>query len=219
MPRTEPGDARQRLLDAAVDYAAHHGVSDLGLRQLATALGTSHRMLIYHFGSKDGLLVEIVRAVEARQRQLLADLTEQIGLDDGTPPVERLVSLWRHFADPALAPWERLFFEVYGQALQGRPHTAAFLDDVVDSWLGPIAAATEAAGMDEDDARAQARVMVAVTRGLLLDLLATGDRDGVDEAMSWFAARIAPPAAPHRSSGSGAATLSRSSRSRAPASR
>jgi AcrR family transcriptional regulator len=177
-------DPRRRLLDAAIDYAADHGIGDLGLRQLAAALGTSHRMLIYHFGSKEGLLVEMVRAIEARQRELLRTLSEAA---EGSP-AERLRLLWQHFTDPALAPWERLFFEVYVQALHRRPHTAAFLDDVVDAWLEPVTAAAREAGVPDRDARAEARL----TRGLLLDLLATGDRQGVDEAMARFAARYDP---------------------------
>ena len=63
--------ARQRLLDAAIEYTAEHGISDLSLRSLAAALGTSHRMLIFHFGSKEGLWVEIARTVERRQREQL----------------------------------------------------------------------------------------------------------------------------------------------------
>src|SRR5215470_20163207 len=67
-------DARQRLLDRAIGHVAEHGIGDLSLRAMAAALGTSHRMLIHHFGSKEGLWVEIVRAVEARQRETLADI-------------------------------------------------------------------------------------------------------------------------------------------------
>jgi AcrR family transcriptional regulator len=67
---------RQRLLEAAAAYVTENGVGDRSLRQLAAALGTSHRMLIYHFGSKDGLLVEVSRLMEQRQRELLADLVE-----------------------------------------------------------------------------------------------------------------------------------------------
>jgi AcrR family transcriptional regulator len=229
MVTPEPDDPRQRLLDAAIDYAAHHGIAGLGLRPLAVALGTSHRMLIYHFGSKEGLLVEMVRAIEARQRQLLATLAEGPADSDGPgragSPADRLWTMWHHLTDPALAPWERLFFEVYGQALQGRPHTAAFLDDAVDAWLEPLASAVREAGVPEGDAYGEARLALAVTRGLLLDLLATGDRQAVDDAMARFAARYedaaqrSPESGSDSESGSGAGTLPRSSRSRAPASR
>jgi AcrR family transcriptional regulator len=70
-PRAAP---RSLLLDQAIDYVTAHGWRARNLRRLAEALGTSHRMLIYHFGSKDGLLVAIVDEVEARQRAALAEL-------------------------------------------------------------------------------------------------------------------------------------------------
>jgi AcrR family transcriptional regulator len=180
--------ARVRLLDAAVDHAAHHGVSDLSLRQLAAALGTSHRMLIYHFGSKEALLTEIVRTVEARQREQVAALAHDADL--ASPGA--LERLWAHFADEALWPWERLFFEVYAQALQGRRHARGLLDDAIDAWLDPIADILVAQGLAAGDARDEARLLLAVTRGMLLDLLATGDRAGVDAAMRRFAARRRP---------------------------
>src|SRR5437879_9141524 len=74
---------KDRLLDAAMDYVAVHGSSGLSLRQLAIAIGTSHRMLIYHFGSKEGLLVEVIRTVEARQRDIVAELAIDPDLTPG----------------------------------------------------------------------------------------------------------------------------------------
>ncbi|GLH97076.1 TetR/AcrR family transcriptional regulator [Phytohabitans aurantiacus] len=174
-------EPRQRLLDAAVDHLAAHGLSDLSLRQLAAALGTSHRMLIYHFGSKEGLLVEVVRTVERQQRDAFAGL-------DGYSPGEAIRQMWRRFADPSLWPHERLFFEIYGQALQGRPHAAPLLDGIVESWLGPAVEFARRHGVLEEVARADARLGVAVMRGLLLDLLATGDRAATDEALERFVA-------------------------------
>ena len=60
--------ARERLLTAAVRHALDAGIADLSLRQLAAAIGTSHRMLIYHFGSKAGLIVAVIQTVEDAQR-------------------------------------------------------------------------------------------------------------------------------------------------------
>jgi AcrR family transcriptional regulator len=161
----------------------------MSLRQLAAALGTSHRMLIYHFGSKDGLLTEIVRTVEARQREQLTALVDSGELRSP----DALSRVWEQLADEALWPWERLFFEVYVHALQGRPHAQPLLDDAIAAWLDPIADALVALGAPTDDARVDARLMVAVTRGLLLDLLATGDRQGVDAAMRRMAALLLAP--------------------------
>ena len=173
---------RQRLLDAAIDYVAEHGIGDLSLRSLANELGTSHRMLIFHFGSKQQLWIEIVHATEERQRERLHELLP----DPSRPTRESLWTWWKQISDASLWPRERLFFELYGQALQGRPHAAEFLDGIVDDWIAPVAESSIAQGVPEELARAQARLGVAVTRGLLLDLLATEDVAGVDQAMAAF---------------------------------
>jgi AcrR family transcriptional regulator len=178
----EATGARERLLAAAMEHVAHHGVGNLSLRALAADLGTSHRMLIYHFGSREGLLIEVIRAVEAQQRAALAALL----LDTDASPAETMRRMWRRVADPALGPNERLFFEVYAQALQGSPHARPLLDGIVDTWVEPLARIAVARGRPEKEARAEARLGVAVTRGLLLDLLATGDREAVDAAMERY---------------------------------
>jgi len=182
-------DARARLLAAAMEHVATHGVGDLSLRGLAAALGTSHRMLSYHFGSREGLLVAVIRAVEDQQRAALAGML----LDK--PPGETTRRLWNGLADPAMWPSERLFFEVYVQALQGHEHARPLLDGIVDSWVRPLARIGVASGVPEARARAEARLGVAVTRGLLLDLLATQDRAGVDAAMERWIEVLAPPCA------------------------
>jgi AcrR family transcriptional regulator len=166
-------NSRQRLLDAVIAHVAEHGISDLSLRELAAAVGTSHRMLIHHFGGKDGLRVAVVHEVEARQRATALEIDPSLPLD------EAMRAFWRHISAPDLWGNERLFFELYGQALQGR--TTEFLDGIVDSWVEPAAQLLAAYGVE--NARAVARLGVAVTRGLLLDLLATGDREAVDAAM------------------------------------
>ena len=102
--------------------------------------------------------------------------------DPSLSPSDLACRMWQQLADPSLWPNERLFFETYGQALQARAHTVDFLDDVVESWLGPIVEMRNAEGVPAEVAAAQARLDLAVTRGLLLDLLATGDRAGTDAA-------------------------------------
>jgi AcrR family transcriptional regulator len=179
---TRKGSARQRLLDAAIEHVSENGFSDLSLRALAASLGTSHRMLIHHFGSKEGLWVEIVKAVERRQREVLADIMPAADAPIG----EAMRAWWKHISDPSLWPNERLFFEIYGQAVQGRPHTTALLDGIVDSWVDPIAQLSIDRGIPPRAARAHARLGVAVTRGLLLDLVATRNVAAVDDAMDAF---------------------------------
>lgn len=170
---------RERLLASAMDYLGRRGISDLSLRELADALGTSHRMLIYHFGSKEGLLTEVVRAVEAAQRETWNELVA----DETLEPSDRPRQLWKRVSDPNLEPHVRLFFEIYGQALQGREPATGLLEGDIQSWLLAGARGFAAPGADADTV---ARLGVAVTRGLLMDLLATGDRQEVDKAFDLF---------------------------------
>jgi AcrR family transcriptional regulator len=172
------------LLAAVIGYIQRAGVSDLSLRELAAAIGTSHRMLLYHFGSREGLLVAVVQSVEEAQRAFLADLMS----DPRASRTEVMRSMWQRLADTSLWPNERLFFELYAQALQGRPGTGGMLDDVVDAWVRPMAEYARQHDLDVEEAEADTRLGVAVVRGLLLDLLATRDRAAVDRAFERYLA-------------------------------
>lgn len=182
-------DTRDRLLADTMRYVAANGLGDLSLRNLAPALGTSARMLVFHFGSKDELLVEIVRAVEQRQREFLQQITAE---PTGTPAGD-LRALWQRLLDPSLIPYERLFSELYGQALQGHPHATPLLDGVVDDWITPVSGIFLRMGLSTDRALQDARLAIAVTRGLLLDLLATGDKTAATEAFERFLSTYETP--------------------------
>jgi AcrR family transcriptional regulator len=180
------------LLRQVVDHFVADGLGDMSLRQIAAAIGTSHRMLIYHFVSKSGLLVEVVRAVEARTRAQFTQMgdaaaaTNATGATDTTGDVIR--HMWRYVADPAQGDFERLFFALYGRALQGDEQVRPLLGESIESWLEANTTLAAAQGIPHDVARTHARLGLAVVRGLLLDLLATGDRRGVDAALEAFAA-------------------------------
>jgi len=176
--------ARDRLLAAAVDQARRGGISDLSLRELAAAIGTSHRMLLYHFGSREGLLTAVSRAVDEAERSA-QELSWAV-----TPDGAR--QFWRRLSDPQMWPAVRLFFELYVQSLLGRPGTEGFARDSVTSWTGPVAAALEEAGLDPRTSQAEARLGLAVVRGLLLDVLATGDHEGVMAAHEQYLGHYTP---------------------------
>ena len=188
-PQHETPTSREVLLAAIVEHAAQSGFSDLSLRQLAAAVGTSHRMLLYHFGSKEALLVAVIREVERRTRE------QQLAIfaDPRLTPAAAMRRAWRTETDPAVAPYERLFVEVYGQALQGRRDTTRLLEGIVESWLEPFTELGRRQGLSRREARRVARLGVAVTRGLLLDLLATGDRAEVNAAYELLVTRVMTP--------------------------
>ena len=181
--------ARDRLLDAVVEHFARSGLGDQSLRRIALAVGTSHRMLLYHFGSRDGLMLAVAQRVEARTRGAVVAMGEVA--ERGTDDLIR--GVWAHVSDPGLADFERLFFALYGRALQGDPGFSPLLESDIATWLDTNAAMAEAAEYDvaPETARLHARLALAVVRGLLLDLLATGERSEVGAALEVFAARYA----------------------------
>jgi AcrR family transcriptional regulator len=180
------GDAKATLLASAIAHLAEHGLGGATLRNIASAIGTSHRMLIYHFGSRDGLLLAIVRRVEEEQRAAMA----QLAADAGASTADLSRRMWERVADPRLHPHERLFFELYGRALQGDPGAVPMLTWVVPAWIEQLTALLVDRGIPADEARATARLGLATVRGLLLDLLATGDRAGADAAVELFTRRL-----------------------------
>ncbi len=177
--------ARQRLLDSVIEHFTAQGLADQSLRRIAEAVGSSHRMLLYHFGSKDGLLLEVVREVEARTRVRLVALG-----GDAVGETDQLIRrMWAYLSDPALGDFERLFFALYGRALQGDESIRPLLKDDIEHWLDVNVTLSAALGVPEEVARTHARLGLAVIRGLLLDLLATGDHAGVEAALEVFARR------------------------------
>lgn len=168
--------SRESLLAEAVEHFAKNGIGDASLRSIATSVGTSHRMLIYHFGSRKGLLAEVVRAVEQQQRDLLAEV-----LTTDLPIAGQNELFWRRVTEATLI-YGPLFFELSAHAMQDLPHTESLKADLINVWLPPLIDLCVRAGLPADEAPAYARLGLAASRGLLFDLLLTGDRAGVDEA-------------------------------------
>ena len=177
--------ARDALLDRCLDVLRRTGFSQLSLREIAAAVGTSHRMLIYHFGSREGLLAQVVARMESEQRALLAGLAT-----GGGTIFDISRAFWERVTAPDMLPVQRLFFEIYVQALYGREWTGAFRESVIRAWEAPLTELFARAGLDDERARTHARLGLAVTRGLGLDLLMTGERAQVDAAMELFAAMV-----------------------------
>ena len=174
---------KQDLLAAVIGALERDGIGDRSLRDIASAVGTSHRMLIHYFGSRQALLSEVVRSVEAAQHEFLAGLELR--------PEDAADVMWRRLSDPSLWPAERLFFECYARACQGEEPYASLLPGLVDDWLDQTTASGPIADAGPEQARARARLGLAVFRGLLLDLVGTEDRKGVDAAFEEFRAVVA----------------------------
>jgi AcrR family transcriptional regulator len=170
MARPPDPQRRQELLDGAVEYVVTYGISDLSLRPLAAALGTQAPVLLHHFGTKEHLIEEILG--------LLRDRLPTLGRTAEADMYRSgLRAVWEWTSDPDQAPLMRLFFETYGLALRHPDRYRDFLDHAVQDWLDePMAAIDEVS----------ASLALATVTGLVLDLLTTGDRARVEQAMERF---------------------------------
>ncbi|MFD4247949.1 TetR/AcrR family transcriptional regulator [Streptomyces sp. NPDC058525] len=171
---SNPSARQVELLEAAYRYALAHGLAELSLRPLATAIGSSPRVLMFLFGNKDGL----VKALLARAR------TDELGLLDrlrpaGGPPiglVPAVEQLWTWLAADEHRPLLRLWAEAYARSLvEPDGAWAGFARTTVNDWLDVLAACQTPADRDGEQGATRRTLALAVLRGALLDLLATDD--------------------------------------------
>lgn len=178
MTGSQRPSGRQELLHAVVEHLAAHSLDNQSLRSIAAAIGTSHRMLLYHFGSREGLLAEVVATVEQMQREAFAVVARDESTGSSRAVAEKF---WSGLIGPTLS-YGPLFFELSAHAMQGRTHAQSLTTTLIDPWLDLLAADLIAEGMSPDRARTHARLGLATVRGLLFDLLITKDREGTDDA-------------------------------------
>lgn len=172
--RPEPA-IRQRILAACTDHALEHGLPDR-LEPLVLASGTSARMLLYHFGTRDALLRAVLESARSRQLEALG------GLLRGRPGEKYATTLehaWSWLTGPEGQPFLRVFGPLRDSGSQQL--LPGFRRAATQDWLAPLAE-----GLRRTSRPELATLVLAVLRGLLLDLDATGDRDRADAAFGHF---------------------------------
>ena len=179
MGRQAQPEIKQRLLDACTDHALAHGLPDR-LGPLARATGTSARMLLYHFGTRDALLRAVLG--HARQRQL-GTFGALLRARPGEPYPATLARAWASMTGPGGRPFLRMFGQLRESAEQQL--WPDFRRAATPDWLEPLAAGLGSIGRPE-----LATLVLAVIRGLLLDLDATGDTARTDAAFHQFLATL-----------------------------
>lgn len=182
MARPSDPERRSATLSRATDYVLAHGLAGLSLRPLAAALGTSTRMLLYDFGSKEKLISEVLAEARRRLGELYADSIDAAGLTRA----EIVRAVWTWLTDAAQGPYLRLFFQVHVDAMT-RPE--AYADGgapLIIDWVGFFGARGRADRIDPETAT----LMIGAVRGLLLDRLTTGDAERTDRALDRFAELI-----------------------------
>jgi AcrR family transcriptional regulator len=164
------------LRSAIIQYLLDHGITNLSLRPLAKAVRSSPRALLYHFGSKEKLVISALG--EIRQRQLLLFL--QIQSDTF---IDACLEVWNALSSPSLEKQVRLFFELYGIAVRQPALYKEFLTSVVGDWLEFTVQQLRKEGVQPQKALSLATIVLAGLRGFLLDLCATQDRERINQAV------------------------------------
>jgi len=170
---------REELLDKITEYILSNGLADLSLRPLAAAIKTSPRMLLYFFGTKERLISEALAHFRKHEQR---DFQRAVSKSKPQDIIQSLLRDWRLSASSKRAKYSRLFFEIYGLALQDPKRFPRFLESAVGDWLSLFEKALAEFGLPPATARTLATLALGTIRGLHLDLLATGDHKRTEAA-------------------------------------
>jgi len=173
---------RSLLLQGCLAYFLRHGVANLSLRPLAAEVGTSARMLLHYFGSKEALIAEVMEQVQVRLQNTFQSLRDS---KDGPAGKDLLLRFWRVLSNKDNQPFLRLLFEVQMLALQNPKRYRRYLTRTSGSWRRLIERTLPVKG----ESAATATLYNAVIDGLLLELLATGDVRRTSRALQLFSDR------------------------------
>lgn len=170
---------KEELLDALIRYLQRHGLADLSLRPMAAATGTSARLLIFHFHSKERLLAEVLAEMHSRLQRSFA---EQLA----AKPAPRRVPLLRAFWDWAVSgenyDYHRLLYQLQILAAQNPKTYGRYLKQNSMSWLKLIQPALP----PSQRTAAFATLYGAVFDGLFIELMSTGDKRRVTRSLEEF---------------------------------
>ncbi|SIO35277.1 transcriptional regulator, TetR family [Paraburkholderia phenazinium] len=173
-------ERKDELIAKALDYFLEHGVADLSLRPLAAQIGSSSRLLIYHFGTKDELITTVMDEARLRIQQSFAAMMSEGGKVNG------MKTFWEWAVAPQNSPYMRLFFEVQMLAMQNPAAYARYVERNASSWQSMI----ENALPPTPDRRAVATLCGAVMDGLTLEFLNSGDLGRTTEALDIFGSML-----------------------------
>ncbi len=171
MGRHRQPEIADQLLERCTDHALEFGLPDR-LDPLVRATGTSARMLLYHFGTRDELLRAILR--QARQRQL-DSFGELLRMRPDEAYTITLARAWSAMTGPDGRPYLRMFSQLRENAEQSL--WPGFRRIATTDWLQPLEDGLRSIGRPQS-----ATLVLAVIRGLLMDLDATADTGRTDRA-------------------------------------
>lgn len=171
----EEGTRAHEVLLAVVAHLREVGRVDLSLRELATAAGTSHRMLAYYFGSREQLLGLVML-------RLSAEYIAHFAGRRPTTRVETLEAAWSRFRDPNNRLQTQLLFVLASAAAADPDADIPALNHDLDVFAAALTHFGVAEGLAPDTAAREARLIVSTLLGLYLDFYISRGSDRVDES-------------------------------------
>jgi AcrR family transcriptional regulator len=181
MGRQPDLERRTELLDAVVAYLAEHGSADVSLRPMARELGVSVNALVHHFGSKSGIVVAALnRAVEVQ-----AAVHDRWVTRYPASTQADLLRRWWRWINASASNLALVRLGIEAAALDAT--TTGLPGDVraeqIGVWRLNIEQKLVTDGLPPDVAVVEASLVKAVFTGLVVDLLATGDRRRLTQAL------------------------------------
>jgi AcrR family transcriptional regulator len=193
MPRPPDPAKRRDLLDQVREYMIRNGLAGLSLRPLARALGTSDRMLLYYFGTKERMVAE---ALALDERRPLLRARSLLGTDDADrdPAWLRgfMEEVWQRFSTPDLRAALPLYLEIMVTGLLRPDRYAPVVRDALTEWNDLLTSVFRGMGLPEARARTEAVLLVDACFGLVAGPLVEGDWGEAEAAFRLLLDRLEP---------------------------
>ena len=181
MARTPDLEMKRELLERVVAYLAIHGLGDMSLRPMAAALNTSPNRLVHHFGSKQELLAA---ALEHATRMQVEVRDEWLRRTPGLSKTAEMRKWWRWLTDsPENLALTRLGLEAVTLEATYTGLSGDVRAEQIGVWREQIEQKLLSEGVPRNVAVIEASMLKGVFTGLIMDLLATGDKQRLTKAL------------------------------------
>jgi AcrR family transcriptional regulator len=174
---------KKELLNGALAYLLQHGIANVSLRPMAAQLGTSPRIIMFHFKSKERLLQEVMEELQMRLQSSFLSMSKSGA--KAAPPLKRY---WMWATKKENFPHLRLLYEAQIIAAQNPKVYGRYLKKASRDWQDIVVQALSELTRSET----LATLCIGVFDGLLLEMINTGDRTRLTRAMDQFIALASP---------------------------
>jgi AcrR family transcriptional regulator len=179
-----PSPRQDELLELAYGYVLVHGLADMSLRPLAKAIGSSPRVLLFLYGSKDELIRALLDRARADELAAIAAFRE---MESPADLIDSALQVWRWLSAPGHRHLLGLWVEAYGRSLVDPAGPwSGFAAQTVQDWLGLLASRQPPQWRRTAAAAAERTAVLALLRGAMLDLLATGNQARTAQSVTFL---------------------------------